>query len=302
GHNGAGISRWDPDSGFFKDLVIDPDGHAHRVDVYSWVGLIPLFATEVIDERLLKNVPRFRRVIETHTGGFFQGNWYVSACPARINTRGEHLLALVGESRLKEILSRLLNEDEFLSPYGIRSVSRLHAEYREIGALPGIGAAMIEYLPGESNSGLFGGNSNWRGPIWMPTNYTLIQALEKFHRFYGDALKVPVAAAGGAALNLNEVATLIAERLVNMYRRDDTGRRAVYPADSPLQNDPAWSDLLLFFEYFHGDVGLGLGAQHQTGWTGLIANLVMRRYRKDIPTCWRETRVPHRASEVSHAA
>ena len=121
----------------------------------------------------------------------------------------------------------------------------------------------------------------------MPTNYTLIQALEKFHRFYGDTLQVSVAAAGGAVMNLNEVATLIAERLVNLYRRDARGQRPIYPADSVMQTDPAWKDLLLFFEYFHGDNGLGLGAQHQTGWTGLIANLVMRRYRTDIPHVWR---------------
>ena len=287
GNRGAGVSLWDPDGGFFKDLVVDPQGAVHRVDVYSWVGLIPLFAAEVIDERLLANVPRFRQVIEYHTGGFFQGNWYVSACPARVNANGEHLLALVGESRLKQILERLLNENEFLSPYGIRSVSRLHAEYRHIGAIPGVGAAVIDYVPGESTSGLFGGNSNWRGPVWMPTNYTLIQALEKFHRFYGDTLQVSVAAAGGAVMNLNEVATLIAERLVNLYRRDARGQRPIYPADSVMQTDPAWKDLLLFFEYFHGDNGLGLGAQHQTGWTGLIANLVMRRYRTDIPHVWR---------------
>jgi hypothetical protein len=300
GHSGTGISLWDPEAGFFKDLVVNPDGVATRVDVYSWVGLIPMFATEVIDERLLANVPRFRNTINSHDGGFFQGNWYVSACPARINERGEHLLALVGETRLKEILSRMLNEDEFLSPFGIRSVSRLHAQYRDIGALPGIGAAMIEYVPGESNSGLFGGNSNWRGPIWMPTNYTLIQALEKFHRFYGDKLKVPVTAVGGAELNLGEIATLIADRLVNLYRRNEAGHRPVYPAHSPFQTDPAWRELLLYFEYFHGDNGLGLGAQHQTGWTGLIANLVTRRYRAEIPPIWRAS-APEQRPEVSRA-
>ncbi len=303
GNHPGGVSLWDDDSGFFKDLILDPSGNAQRIDVYSWVGLIPLFATEVLDDRLLKAVPRFRRTIECHTGGFFQGNWYVSACPARINTRGEHLLALVGESRLKKILQRLLNEEEFLSAYGVRSVSKLHASYREVGQLPNGGNAMIEYVPGESNSSVFGGNSNWRGPIWMPTNYTLVQALEKFHRFYGEEFKVTIDALGGRAMCLNEVATLIAERLVNMYRRDAHGHRPVYGPDSPFQSEPAWRELLLFFEYFHGDDGRGLGAQHQTGWTGLLANLVMRRYRADVPNIWRHraTRAPASNAETAHA-
>ena len=173
------ISLWDPDAGFFKDLIIDPDGKPHRIDVYSLVGLIPLFATEVIDQRLIASAPRFRELLRNHRGGKFQGS-YVCACPDWENRRGEHLLALVDHTMLRPILKRLLNEREFLSPYGVRSVSRIHAEQRDLGVLPGVGRALIEYVPGESNSGLFGGNSNWRGPIWMPINYSLVQAIEKF--------------------------------------------------------------------------------------------------------------------------
>jgi len=285
GHTGGGVSLWDPDAGFFKDLVVEPDGRYHRVDVYSWVGLIPLFACEILDERLLAKVPRFRKILEEHGGGLFQGN-YICACPAHTNARGEHLLSLVDHTMLPRILQRLLSEEEFLSPHGIRSVSRIHAEQRDLGYLPGVGQALIEYVPGESNSGLFGGNSNWRGPVWMPTNYTLIQSLEKYYRYLGDDFTVPVPSLGGRELNLREIATLIAERLVNIYRRDADGRVPAFPADAPFQEDPHWKDLLLFYEYFHGDTGQGLGAAHQTGWTGVIANLVARRYRRKRPAFW----------------
>jgi hypothetical protein len=291
------VPLWDDDSGFFKDVVIEPDGTPHRIDVYSWVGLIPLFACEVIDQRLLVNVPRFRNMLRGHAMGMFRGN-VVCACPETENRRGEHLLSLVDAPKLVRILQRLLNENEFLSPYGIRAVSRLHADHRDLGYIPGIGNTFMEYVPGESNSGLFGGNSNWRGPIWMPCNFTLIQALEKFHRYLGTDFKVTVPAAGGAELTLREVATLISDRLVDIFRRDAQGHIPALPPDSPFQNDPNWRDLLLFHEYFHGDTGLGLGAAHQTGWTGLVANLVMRRYRKDIPAFWREHARPELAQAV----
>ena len=286
GHSGGALALWDEEKGFFQDLLVTPDGQCHHIDVYSWVGLIPLFAVEVVDERLLANVPRFRRVLESHAGGRFRGHC-VSACPHTVNARREHLFALVTAPQLRRILVRLLSEEEFLSPYGVRSVSRLHASHRDLGVLPGIGQALIEYVPGESTSGLFGGNSNWRGPVWMPTNYTLVQALEKFHRYYGEDFRVPVPALGGRQLNLQEIASLICDRLVNLYRRDAAGRIAAYAADSPFQDREHWKDLLLMFEYFHGDTGEGVGAAHQTGWTGLIANLVLRQHRRDIPWFWR---------------
>jgi Mannosylglycerate hydrolase MGH1-like glycoside hydrolase domain len=279
------ISLWDEQSGFFKDLIVQPDGGIHRIDVYSMVGLIPLFATEVIDRRLLTNVPAFAARLAEHKGGTFQGK-YVCACPDWENGRGEHLLSIVDHTMLTRILQRVLNEDEFLSSYGVRSVSRVHATKQNLGYLPGIGEAMIEYVPGESTSPMFGGNSNWRGPIWMPVNYSLIQAIEKFHRFLGDGFTIPVPCLGGRHLNLGEVATLIAERVVNIYRRDAEGRIAALSGRPPFENDPHWRDLLLFYEYFHAETGQGLGAAHQTGWTGLLANLVLRRYRKDIPEYW----------------
>jgi hypothetical protein len=282
GGDDNGPSLWDLDQGFFKDLLITPHGSHHRIDVYSWVGLIPLFATEVVDKRLLENVPRFHEMLKAHKKGLFQGS-YVCACPDWENDRGEHLLALVDHSMLPRILERLLNEDEFLSPYGVRSLSKLHDHYQELGDLPGIGRTHIRYLPGESESGLFGGNSNWRGPVWIPTNYALVQALEKFHRFLGDDFQYEVRNLPGQKFTLQDIATLISERLVDLYRRDPDGRIPALRRDSPFQSDEAWSHLNLFYEYFHAETGQGLGAAHQTGWTGLLANLVMRRYRKDIP-------------------
>jgi len=202
GYNQSGLSLWDEKDLFFKDLVVGPDGQGRHIDVFSWVGLIPLFAVEVIDQRLLANVPRFRAAMVGHYQGKFDGN-KVTHCPIQTNARNEHLLSLLGPFRLKAVLQRVLDERQFLSPFGVRSVSRIHAERRDLGTLPGIGQALIEYVPGESNSGLFGGNSNWRGPIWMPTNYVLIQAIEKFYRYYGDQFTVqpPCAVATRTWLN-----------------------------------------------------------------------------------------------------
>jgi hypothetical protein len=287
GGSGVGISLWDEADGFFKDVVVGPDGSAQRIDVFSFVGLIPLFAAEIVDERLLAASPRFRAVMNAHRYGLFDG-LYVSECPTKTNARGEHLLALVDAEKLKRILQHVLSESEFLSQFGVRSVSRIHAERRDLGHVHGIGQALIEYVPGESNSGLFGGNSNWRGPIWMPTNYTLVQAIEKYHRFLGDDFKVAAPCLGGREVTLNDIAKLVSDRLVNIFRRGADGCIPALPAPSPFQTDPAWRDLLLFNEYFHAESGLGLGAMHQTGWTGLVANLVQRRYRDDIPSYWRQ--------------
>jgi hypothetical protein len=298
---GNSASLWDEQDEFFKDLIVTPDGSSRHIDVFSWVGLIPLFATEVIDQRLLERTPRFRAVLEGHYRGMFDGH-KVSHCPVQTNARGEHLLALVGPHRLKCVLRRVLSESEFLSRYGVRAVSRIHAERSDLGVLPGIGRALIEYVPGESNSGLFGGNSNWRGPIWMPTNYMLVQAIEKFHRYYGDDFKVAAPCVGDERLTLREIANLLSERLVDMFRRDAGGRAPALPPNSPFEHDPHWKDLLLFHEYFHGETGLGLGAMHQTGWTGLVANLVQRKYRAGIPMFWRQQRLAEPAAAAAPAS
>jgi Mannosylglycerate hydrolase MGH1-like glycoside hydrolase domain len=274
GGDGERVSMWDPNDRFFKDLIVTPEGEHRRLDVFSWVGIIPLFACEIVDDDTLNRVPRFRALLYEHRGGMFDGHT-ICACPEHTNERGEHLLALVDHTMLEGILSHLLNEQEFLSPYGIRSLSRLHAERRDLGTLPGIGEALIDYVPGESNSALFGGNSNWRGPVWFPTNYSLIEALDKFHRYLGDDFTFTAPSLGTDAMTLHDISRRLAERLLNLFRRDADGRIPAFPADSPLQHDPHWQDLLLFHEYFHAETGQGLGASHQTGWTGLAANLLL---------------------------
>ena len=281
GHTGTGLPLWDESDGFFKDLLVEPNGTHHRVDVYSWVGIIPLFACEVIDQRLLEHVPRFRKLLDSHRGGAFHGN-FICACPAHESDRGEQLLSLVDHTMLPAIVRRLFDENEFLSPHGIRSVSRIHAERRDLGFLPGIGKEFIEYVPGESNSGLFGGNSNWRGPVWLPTNYVLILALEKFSRFLGKGFTVDAPGLAEGKLTLREVVDALARRMTDLYRPNAAGKLPAFPPDSPWQHDPLWREHLQFYEYFHGDNGLGLGAAHQTGWTGLLANLVMRCHGADI--------------------
>ena len=281
---------WDAKAGFFKDLIIGPDGSWCHIDVYSMVGLIPLFATEVVDRRLLSRAPRFRNRLRMHKGGLFRGH-YVCACPEWENDRGEHLLSIVDHTMLQPMLSRLLDEQQFLSPYGVRSVSKIHERERDLGVLPGVGMAMIEYVPGESTSALFGGNSNWRGPIWLPVNYMLIQAIEKFHRFLGDDFTFAVPCLDNRRLTLNGIANLVADRVANIYRRGEGGVAAAMQTQPPFHNDPHWRDLLLFYEYFHAETGQGLGASHQTGWTGLIANLVLRHYRKEIPAFWSSQRI-----------
>ena len=277
GHTENKLSLWDAEAGFFKDLLITPDGKRHHIDVYSYVGLIPLFACEIVTAEILESVPRFKALLDSHMGGLFDGH-SICACPFHTNDHGERLLSLVDHTMIPHILKRLLNEHEFLSNHGIRSLSRIHAEHRELGMLPGVGEALIEYEPGESQSFLFGGNSNWRGPVWMPINYSIIQALTKFHRFLGPNFTVNTGGNEGEELNLREVSNMIAERLIDGFRRDEKGQVVSHPAGSPFQDDPHWRDLRLFYEYFHGETGLGLGASHQTGWTGLVANLIKRHY------------------------
>jgi hypothetical protein len=287
GHTGACVPIWDDADGFFKDIVVKPDGNAHRINVFSWVGIIPLFACEVVDARLLAGRTRFNALLWKHKDGMFDGS-VICACPVNTNERGEHLLSVVTPSMLVKILARVFDEEEFFSPFGVRSVSKRHGTRQDLGHIPGIGNAIIQYMPGESDSPLFGGNSNWRGPVWMPTNYLLVQAIEKMHRYLGDAFTFPAPCLNGYEINLKYAATMLAERLADIFRRDESDVIPNFAVDSPHQTDPHWRNLLLFHEYFHGETGEGLGAAHQTGWTGLVANLVMRRYRTEIPEYWRK--------------
>jgi hypothetical protein len=194
------------------------------------------------------------------------------------------LLAIVNRDKLPRILKMMLDESEFLSEYGLRSVSRYHKDHPFILPLDGT-IHTIDYEPAESTSGLFGGNSNWRGPIWFPLNYLIIKSLETFHHFYGDEFKMEFPTGSGNLLTLAEIAVELSRRLTHIFLRDESGHRAVHGGVEKFQNDPDWRDLLLFYEYFHGDNGAGLGASHQTGWTGLVANLLIHsgEYHSQIP-------------------
>jgi hypothetical protein len=265
---------WEEEDGFYYDVLALPDGSATRLKVRSIVGLLPLCATTVVEPWQRERVPhttaiyneRMRRMPtlldSIHpTGPGYRG----------VADRG--IFALVKPDRLRRILSRMLDENEFLSPYGIRALSRYHAKHPFIFTVKDH-ECKVSYLPAESDSGMFGGNSNWRGPVWMPVNALLIRALLSFYLYYGDTFKVECPTGSGHSMNLFEVAREITHRLIRIFLPDESGRRPVYGGSRKFQADPHWKDYLLFYEYFHGDNGAGLGASHQTGWTGLIAKMI----------------------------
>jgi hypothetical protein len=263
---------WDEEDGFFYDLLRLPDGTGRRMKVRSMVGLLPLCASTVFEPEFLRRFPaaaeRMRGFIERHSD--LCDNL---ADPRADGVAGRRLLAIVNEDKLRRILARMLDENRFLSPYGIRSLSRAHLDdpYR----LEVHGETYeVKYIPAESNTGMFGGNSNWRGPVWFPVNALLVRALVNLYRFHGDALKVECPTGSGVQMTLYEVAREITRRLAAAFLPDATGKRPVYGGAARFQTDPHWKDLVLFYEYFHGDNGAGLGASHQTGWTGLVAPLM----------------------------
>jgi hypothetical protein len=265
---------WDEEDGFYYDVLRLPDGSATQLKVRSMVGLLPLCATTVIEPWQREMVPgvaailreRLRRMPELRDSIHPTGAGHLG-----YGERG--IAALVNPERLRRILSRMLDENEFLSPYGIRALSRYHAEHPYVFNVGGQDYR-VNYLPAESDTGMFGGNSNWRGPLWMPVNALLIRALMSFYLYYGDSFKIECPTGSGRLMNLFEVARDIANRLTRIFLRDKSGRRPVYGGTEKFQTDPHWKDYVLFYEYFHGDNGAGLGASHQTGWTGLVAKLI----------------------------
>ena len=269
---GRGHALWNREDGFFYDALHLPDDRIVPLKVRSLVGLMPLLAVETIEPELLATMPDFER----RTHWFVENRPHLSGNMASIDVPGmgqRHLVAILTRERLVSVLRYMLDEEEFLSPYGIRSLSRYHAAHPYSLTVDGH-AFTIHYEPAESQSGLFGGNSNWRGPVWFPINYLIIEALQRFHHYYGDSLTVECPTGSGHMITLDAVAAELAQRLMRLFLRDETGRRPIYGATHAFQTDPHWRDLLLFHEYFHGDNGAGLGASHQTGWTGLVANLI----------------------------
>ena len=269
-----GVDLWDEDEGFYYDVVRVPGGGHFFIRVRSMVGLIPLLAVETLDADLLQALPDFRRRLEW----FLDHRLDLCADAASVTRVGEHdrrRFAVVNSDRLRQILAKMLNENEFLSPFGIRSISRWHRDhpYRLTQADQ---TFEVSYEPAESRTGMFGGNSNWRGPIWFPINYLLIEALQKYAWFYGQDYKVECPTGSGQMLTLDEVATELSQRLIRIFLRDEQGRRPVFGGIEKFQSDPHFRDLILFHEYFHADYGIGLGASHQTGWTGLVAKLIQQ--------------------------
>jgi hypothetical protein len=268
-----GFDLWDNEDGFYYDVLRVPRQAPQYLRVRSLVGLIPLLAVETIDAALLEKLPGFRTRLEWFTANRpdLVGD---AASVTRVGEADRRLFALVSADRLRAILARMLDESEFLSPHGIRSLSRWHAEHPYRLELNG-SAWQVGYEPAESRSGLFGGNSNWRGPVWFPINYLLIEALQKFDWYYGDAFTVECPVGSGRMLTLWEVSVELSRRLIGLFVRHQ-GRRPAFGGVERMQADPHWRDCLLFNEYFHGDDGAGLGASHQTGWTALVAKLIQQ--------------------------
>jgi len=267
-------SMWDEEDGFYYDVLRFPDGTATRLKVRSMVGLLPLCATTVIEEWQRKRVPQvtehFLERVKRMPG---LQKFIHQTGPDHLGVANRGIFAVVNQEKLRRILTRMLDESEFLSPYGLRAISRYHLEHPYIFNVNGT-EYRVDYLPAESDSGMFGGNSNWRGPIWMPVNVIIIRSLLNYYLYYGDTFKIECPTGSGRMMNLFEVAKEIADRLTRIFLRDEQGKRPVYGGIDKFQNDPHWRDLILFHEYFHGDNGAGLGASHQTGWTGVVAKLI----------------------------
>lgn len=269
----GGTGLWDEQDGFYYDQL-HVNGRSIPLRVRSLVGIIPLFTVEVLEEEVIAHLPGFMK----------RAQWFLEnrkdlaqqiSCMETLeeNTRFPCLLAIPARERLQRVLRYVLNENEFLSPYGIRSLSRVHKEHPYVFRV-GSQEYRVAYVPGESQTDLFGGNSNWRGPIWFPVNYLLVEALERYHHFYGDTFRVECPTGSGRMMNLQEVAHEIVSRLARIFLPDEQGRRPCHGDDRCCAVDPYWRDLVLFHEYFHGDTGRGLGASHQTGWTALVVRCI----------------------------
>jgi len=271
---GDELSLWDDTDGFFYDVLHLSDGSHFPMKVRSMVGLIPLFAVEALESDVLDSLPGFKKRLE----------WFIDhrpdltknlACMKTTGMKERRLLSIVDRERLRRVLKVMLDENEFFSPYGIRAVSRFHKDNPYILNVKG-SEHRVDYEPAESSTGLFGGNSNWRGPIWFPVNFLLIESLQKFHYYLGDDFKVECPTGSGQMMTLWEVASEISRRLTRIFLPDSAGRRPVFGGTDKFQNDPRWNQFIPFHEYFHGDNGAGIGASHQTGWTGLVAKLLQQ--------------------------
>jgi hypothetical protein len=268
----GGRSLWDEADGFYYDVLQLPSGEEHFMKIRSMVGLIPLFAVETLEPEIIDRLPGFKRRMQWFMDNHADVPEHIES--TEHSARGvRRLLSLVNRKQLRRVLSRMLDETEFLSPHGVRALSRYHLDHPYEVTVNGH-VNRVQYEPAESTTGLFGGNSNWRGPVWFPVNYLLIESLQKFHHYFGEDFKVECPTRSAKEYDLWQVAAEISRRLVRIFARGDDGRRPVYGGTEIFQKDPHWKDLILFYEFFHGDNGAGIGASHQTGWTGLVAKLI----------------------------
>jgi hypothetical protein len=265
---------WDEEDGFYYDVLRLPNGTATRLKVRSMVGLLPICATTVVEQAQREKMPKLTAHLRDRIAQMPElGEAIHPTGPRHLGIAGRTIIGLVNPQRLRRILTRMLDENEFLSPYGIRSLSRYHADHPYVFAAAGQ-EYRVSYLPAESDSGMFGGNSNWRGPIWVPVNALIIRGLLHYFAYYGDDFKIECPTGSGNMMNLFEVAHEIGHRLARIFLRDANGRRPVFGGTEKFQTDPQWRDYLLFYEYFHGDNGAGIGASHQTGWTGMVGGMI----------------------------
>jgi hypothetical protein len=269
---------WDEQDGFYYDQIY-VDGRANPLRVRSMVGMIPLFAVEILEGGVIDKLKGFRKRMDWFLNNRKDLARYISYMKPSDSDHRHYLLAIPSQQRLVRVLKYLLDESEFLSPYGIRSLSRFHLDHPYVFHADGK-EYRVNYCPGEGDTGLFGGNSNWRGPVWFPLNFILLEALEKYHHFYGEGFKVECPVGSGKMLTLQQAADELGSRLMNAFIPDKSGRRPCHGDDPRFAEDPNWRDLVLFHEYFHGETGRGCGASHQTGWTSLVARLIVGRGRK----------------------
>ena len=270
-----GIGLWDDEDEFYYDVLHTEHKQSVQLKVRSMVGLIPLFAVEVLDPEVMKHVPEFEKRL----------NWFLENKPdlanlvsrwCEVGVGERNLLSLLRGHRMKKLLKRMLDETEFLSEYGVRSLAKIYEKEPYVFHANGI-VFKVNYNPADSDTGLFGGNSNWRGPIWFPVNFLIIESLQRFHHYYGDDFKIEYPTNSGNFIAINEAAEKLTKRLKSIFLRNKEGKRPVFGNNTKFQEDPHFKDYILFYEYFHGDNGSGLGANHQTGWTGLIAKLLQPR-------------------------
>jgi hypothetical protein len=276
-----GQGLWDDEDGMYYDMLVTPAGHKVPVRARSMVGMIPLFAVAVLEQptlgRALSFGKRFARSLNRQ--GISDPDTLRKLGVLRGEGRNERLLlSVVGTDRFSRMLNRLFDPAEFLSPNGLRALSRYHKDHPYELHVEGV-TATVDYEPAESTIPMFGGNSNWRGPVWFPLNYLFISCLESYHRFFGDDYTVEYPAGSGQQRHLDDIAQDLRDRLIGIFRSGPDGRRPCFGGMERFQTDPEWHDNIVFSEYFHGDNGAGLGASHQTGWTGLVADLILRRYR-----------------------